>query len=81
MLNTSWKPGLSGWSAERKGEKLRSEVQSGVIKIHPTVQTKGGMKRGESCRGGRGVGKIWGEKKILSLSRSLNSASLLNDRL
>lgn len=46
-----------------------------MIKIHPTVRTKGGMKKGENAGEGEcwGGGKIWGEKKIVSLSRSLNS--------
>lgn len=65
---------------------LRSEVESRVIKIHPTVQTKGGMKKGENAGQRRewvlgGVSKIWGEKKIVSLSRSLNSLPPLNDCL
>lgn len=53
MLDRSWKQGVSGPTGEREGGKneggLRSEVESGVIKIHPTVQTKGGMKKGESA--------------------------------
>lgn len=48
----SWTQGVNGQTGER-GEKnegrLRLEVQSGVIKIHPTVQTKGGMKKGENA--------------------------------
>ena len=73
-----------------RGEKntggLRSEVESVVIKIHPTVQTKGGMKKRENAAEKRervfgGVRKIWGEKKIVSLSRSLNSPPPLNDCL
>lgn len=38
--------------AKRGGKNegaLRSEVESAVIKIHPTVQTKGGMKKGENA--------------------------------
>lgn len=38
---------------ERKKE-LRSEMESRVIKIHPTVQTKGGMKKGENAGERRG---------------------------
>lgn len=38
---------------EKRGGKneggLRSEVERVVIKIHPTVQTKGGMKKGENA--------------------------------
>lgn len=40
---------------EREGKKRKtrgepgSEVESRVIKIHPTVQTKGGMKKGENA--------------------------------
>lgn len=34
---------------EEGGRRLRLEVESGVIKIHPTVQTKGGMKKGENA--------------------------------
>lgn len=45
---------------EKRGGKnegaLRSEVESGVIKIHPTVQTKGGMKKGENA----GESECWG---------------------
>lgn len=48
-LNTSWKEGLSGHSGEREEKNLKSEVERGVIKIHPTVQTKGGMKKGENA--------------------------------
>lgn len=80
----TWKPGLSGQARERGkkwgGGRLRLEVESGVIKIHPTVQTKGGMKKGENAGETREwelwVRKIWGEKKIVSLSRSLNSPPL-----
>lgn len=75
-----------GNEREKKNEGgLRSEVESGVIKIHPTVQTKGGMKKRENAAEKRvsvgGVRKIWGEKKIVSLSRSLNSPPALNDCL
>lgn len=37
---------------EKEGKNeggLRLEVERGVIKIHPTVQTKGGMKKGENA--------------------------------
>lgn len=39
------------WGKEREKNEggLRSEVESRVIKIHPTVQTKGGMKKGENA--------------------------------
>lgn len=66
---------------EREGNcmRLSLEVESRVIKIHPTTQTKGGMKKGENAGEKRGLGvrKIWSEKKIVSLSRSLNSNPLL----
>lgn len=47
---------MAGLGKEREkieGE-LGSEVESGVIKIHPTVQTKGGMKKGENAGEKRG---------------------------
>lgn len=53
VLDISWKQGSSGLTGEKRGKKmrggLRSEVESRVIKIHPTVQTKGGMKKGENA--------------------------------
>lgn len=68
----------SGPILEKREKKWGgTEIWGGerVIKIHPTVRTKGGMKKGENAGEGecRGGGKIWGEKKIVSLSRSLNS--------
>lgn len=45
---TEW-PGSGKREKMRRGEQLRLEVESGVIKIHPTVQTKGGMKKGENA--------------------------------
>lgn len=70
-------PQKERWGGSEEG--LRLEVESGVIKIHPTVQTKGGMKKEENAGGKRvlGLRKIWVEKKIVSLSRSLNSTPLL----
>lgn len=53
-LNASWKEGLSGHIGEREQKSRRSEVERGVIKIHPTVQTKGGMKKGETAGEKRG---------------------------
>lgn len=38
-----------GKEREKNERGLRLEVESGVIKIHPTVQTKGGMKKGENA--------------------------------
>lgn len=78
MLNIIARNRKSVQIEERKGERnrtvLRLEVESRVIKIHPTAQTKGGMKMGE--KRGLGVRKIWSERKIVSLSRSLNSNPL-----
>ena len=64
-LDTSWKKWGSEWSdlgkregkkKEKRGGEPRSEVESRVIKIHPTVQTKGGMKKGENA----GESESWG---------------------
>lgn len=65
MLDMSRKQGMSG-------PVLRGEAQmrGGVLKIHPTVQTKGGMKKGRGCRTEEKVsvgvvGKIFGVKRRL----------------
>lgn len=74
VLDMSRKQGMSG-------PVLRGEAQmrGRVLKIHPTVQTKGGMKKGrgvqdrrESECGGGGQ-DFRGEKKIVSLSSSPHS--------
>lgn len=56
---------------KREGGKnegaLRSEVESGVIKIHPTVQTKGGMKKGENA----GESECWGGLVRFGVKRRL----------
>lgn len=53
VLDISWKQGTSGYDWAMRGKKneggLRSEMESGVIKIHPTVQTKAGMKKRENA--------------------------------
>lgn len=63
------------------GPVLRGEAQmrGGVLKIHPTVQTKGGMKKGRGAQDrresecGGGGQDFRGEKKIVSLSSSPHS--------
>ena len=50
-----------GKKKEKRGGEPRSEVESRVIKIHPTVQTKGGMKKGENAGESESWGEIWGE--------------------
>lgn len=72
MLDISWKQGMSGSDlGKERGEKnegaLRSEVESGVIKIHPTVQTKGGMKKGENA----GESECWGGLVRFGVKRRL----------
>lgn len=66
MLDISWKQGMSGQTGGKRGKNtggLRSEVESVVIKIHPTVQTKGGMKKRENAAEKRE--SVWGGKKDL----------------
>lgn len=54
-------------------------MRGGVLKIHPTVQTKGGMKKGRGAQDrresecGGGGQDFRGEKKIVSLSSSPHS--------
>lgn len=44
---------------KQNGEMQRSEVESAVIKIHPTLQTKRGMKKGGECRRGKVLESVW----------------------
>lgn len=58
LIHKFGKQGMGVQSRGKRGKKnegkLGSEVESGVIKIHPTVQTKGGMKKGENAGEKRG---------------------------
>lgn len=69
----------AGYEQETGNEWSGFERRGGVLKIHPTVQTKGGMKKGRGAQDrresecGGGGQDFRGEKKIVSLSSSPHS--------